>query len=512
MKSKGYSEQHNKTKKIILAMIVLLFTILIFMLILVFSLNNVKENSEITYDNLTTIKQVIEYYQSTYKSEEKSSTEGFYIDVYAKIKCMPYEEDDKSNEEYYTKLLTDCAKMINYKNFIIIDKDNDLIIKVKCRNNEVIDITINDIEDYFTYMDSQISMKKYKKIEEVELQVSSNILNECINNSWDGKINFGSRESIFEEYYIYFEEGLKVRVIDNLVYNIIFTKNYKENVISNLFPGVDLEIVKATLGKPSFEDEENNIVGYKGERLYAFFTNDEISIYRNSSISADDFLKLSDGLQDESMDILDFMNELTYLWPDYSIYDYKSNYVYISYPLKGIEIKLNYDDTNGILVYNNIKSSLSKVGRYLENTNFISRLQVDLVFQTEKERIEKKNNYKDLCLEYSNSLDKEIQEIIGESLNYMILPTKDDNGIIYLIKFISKFGTEPDRELSDTVNSYLWGDSNTFIYSKKGKGIYIYNLLSGRISRIVEGNYEFEIKGYTDGILKYDNSEIEIAL
>ena len=82
-------------------------------------------------------------------------------------------------------------------------------------------------------------------------------------------------------------------------------------------------------------------------------------------------------MKKEKIDLLDFMNELTYIWPDYSKYEYNSTSVWITYPLKGIEITINSGDINGILVYNNNKSSLSKIGRYLEDTNFVGRLQLD---------------------------------------------------------------------------------------------------------------------------------------
>ena len=77
------------------------------------------------------------------------------------------------------------------------------------------------------------------------------------------------------------------------------------------------------------------------------------------------------------------------------------------------------------------------------------------------------------------------------------------------MKFISKFDNTPNRELSDTINSYLWLDNNNFLYSKKGKGMYVYNLETGTVRRILTGTEDYELKGFENGILKYDDTEIE---
>ena len=35
-------------------------------------------------------------------------------------------------------------------------------------------------------------------------------------------------------------------------------------------------------------------------------------------------------------------------------------------------------------MYNSIKSSMSKIQQYLDNTNFVARLQIDSVYEAEK--------------------------------------------------------------------------------------------------------------------------------
>ena len=352
-------------------------------------------------------------------------------------------------------------------------------------------------------------MKKYVEIKTTDFEITSGVIEECIRNNWN-ELNLGRRDSIFNEYYIYFDEGIKVKTINNKIYNVVFDKNYKGNVINSLFPGVELETVKNDLGTPTFEDEELEVFGYKRKDIYIFFSKDEISVYKNTDENADEFFDLADKFINEDLGLLEFMNELTYLWPDYDKYEYSSTSVFISYPLKGIEIKINYDDTNGILVYNNIKSSLSKVQRYLENTNFVARLQIDSVYESEKRRFKNNQRLNERCIEYGQTMEEDKLESIGQSFKYDIYADIDINGNIYSMKFISKDGNNPNRELNDSIDSYLWIDNDTFIYSKKGKGIYTYNLNDGTVRRIIEGTEDYELKNFKNRILNYDDKQILI--
>lgn len=496
-------------KKIVIVLIAIIFIVLVSLLLFKNFLES-NQTPELIYDNLTTIKQVIEYHGSKYISEEESNDNNYSLDVYLEFKVKPYEDDNTSNEEYYNELLEDSAKVLYYKNFRMIDEKNDITVEVICKNGKIDSIIINGIEDYFIYMDSQISMREYKEISKTEITVQSEVLQNCINNSWNTGVYFGERDSIFDEYYIYFDEGLEVRTIDNMIYNVIFTNKYQGNVVNNTYPGMQLENVEDLMGEPTFKDEDLGILGYKGENIYVFFTETEISIYRVTTADTDDFFDLADRYLDEELDFLEFMNELTYLWPDYSEYTYDSESVFIAYPLKGVEIKLNYgDDLNGIYIYNNIKTNLSRVENYFDNTDFVARLQIDSVFEAEKRRVSKNQSLLKLCNEYKESLNEEKRNIIGENSNYDIYPELDNNGLIYEMKFISKFDNTPNRELSDTINSYLWLDNNNFLYSKKGKGMYVYNLETGTVRRILTGTEDYELKGFENGILKYDDTEIE---
>ena len=248
---------------------------------------------------------------------------------------------------------------------------------------------MDGIDDYFTYLESKVSSKKYKKIDEVELELTSDIISNLINNNWESGYDFGERSSIFNNYEIYKTSGLKVRKIQNKVYNVIFTEDYQGTIIENMTPSSSIEQVTAMLGKPTFKSEDDELIGYKTKDYYVFFGNGEVSVYRNYDGSVKEFFDLADKyLADKytDSDLLNFMNDLTYMWKDYTTYQYTDSSVFLSYPLKGIEIKINYDDENGILIYNNVKCEMTTVTNHLENTSYTSKLQIDSVFDAEKRR------------------------------------------------------------------------------------------------------------------------------
>ena len=205
---------HNKNyKKYIIVLCILFFILLIIMSIVLSKLENDNKQVELNYDNLSNVKEVVEYYKSIYISEEESSEANFYLNIFLELSKLPYEKDDTSNEEYYNNLINDIAKVIYYRSFKMFDEKNDITIEVKCKNKKVDKIIINGMEDFFIYNDSQISMKQYKEISNVELEITSEILQNCMDNNWDSEVNFGTRDSIFDEYYIFFDEGIKVKNI-----------------------------------------------------------------------------------------------------------------------------------------------------------------------------------------------------------------------------------------------------------------------------------------------------------
>ena len=66
--------------------------------------------------------------------------------------------------------------------------------------------------------------------------------------------------------------------------------------------------------------------------------------------------------------------------------------MFISYPNRGIDVKLNYEDISGIVLYNNFNENKKIIEKYLKHTELVSRLQIDNVYEAEKRRINKEND------------------------------------------------------------------------------------------------------------------------
>lgn len=150
MEKKKYKKSENKnySKHIIVLGILIFILIIINNILSSIYKKNTEEKPKLSYDNLTTVQEVIEYYESKYISEEESKDTNFKLDIYLNFAKMPYEEDETSNEEYYNKMIEDIAKVIRYGSFRMFDNENDINIEVLCENRKVKNIIINGMEDY----------------------------------------------------------------------------------------------------------------------------------------------------------------------------------------------------------------------------------------------------------------------------------------------------------------------------------------------------------------------------
>ena len=499
------------TRKVFIIIVTILLSI-VCVLMMIQNYLKIKEQrmqNAIVTGNFDSIRDILEYYDCVYIKHKKSQEEGYSVDIYTKFKYDLY-DDDESNEEFYNKVINKIAEFLNYDSFRMIDesKEEKIEIRVICDGKKIKTIIINDIEDYFMYMDSQIDAKKYKKVKETEFVVESPELQSCIDNNWDKSIEFGTKEAIFQNYDVYFDEGIKVRIISDKVYNVIFSTKYEKNVINGLNSSSKRDIIIRELGEPAFKNSDKSIIGYKNEDVYIFFGNDEISVYRNGEENYDNFFELVDEYLDKQYTFVEFMNELTYIWPDYETYEYSQNTVFMTFPTKGIEIKVNYENSSGIIFYNNIGFSQNKLKKYLESTDFISQMKIDSIYTAEVRRVKKTQESIEKCEEYKEEYEAENNRNHGEIYDYYM--DFDSNQYIQAIYFISQSDEYCDNQLIENINNYVWINDTTFIYSKKKRGIYSFDLANGTKSVIVTGKEQFNINSYKNGILSYDETSIDL--
>lgn len=171
---------------------------------------------------------------------------------------------------------------------------------------------------------------------------------------------------------------MQIRTIYKKVFNIIFTSDYNKEVVNNIKTGTDLKEIIRILGTPTFGEENLGLIGYKGEKIYVFFTESKISVYRveDQYEKLDEFIILIEKFEREK-NVKEFVNGITDIWPDYDQYDWDKNYVHLQYTLKGIKIEFNISSNQGITY----------------SSNFTGKIRENLTVQDIQNNIEKLPKY-----------------------------------------------------------------------------------------------------------------------
>ena len=499
-------KKKTNNKKIIILVTVILMLCIIFSLLGVISSVSKKETNNNSSSSVNQLSDIINQLGSKYISECESNEKGYSKDIYLEFKCDLY-ENNESKEKIYINLMR--AIMVNEKiNLRLIDESKDIIIRIIYNSEQnSYYYTINGEENYFKKHDSINSLNFHTEVENTELRVNSKELENIISSNWNSSsVSIDSEMNKFNNYEDYFYNGIKVRNIMSKVYNVVFTEKYHEDVINGIEVGKSLEEVEKILGKPTFKND--NIIGYKNDDLYVFFSKNEISIYRNETYETKEFSKLLSQYLNNEINLKSFMNELTYLWDDYSEYTYSSNNLKIVYPLRGLKIDMSsYDDTLGIVLYENFSWN-EDMEKFVKD-KFITAEKSNLLLLTEENRIYEDSNQR-YCATVNHDNVYGQKEEEEKSKLYMEYYVYNSNEDIKAVRFYSIDGSLPNIELKDDIYSLKWMSDTEIIYSVNKKGIYYYNLNTKHKQELVTGDEEFLIKNYESGTLNYDDKIIEI--
>ena len=493
--------------------VVLIVLVLIIMLLLAFIKTRVKkDNNYSSFYDFKTVKEVFEFLESKYISEKRSSEDNFKRDVYGKIKLLPYEEDGTSNEKYYVNLISLTAKVLEYNNFRIIDKANNIEIKVWCNSNEqqVKTVTINGETDYFNKRDLKTLSNNYISEKNTEFNIQSVELKTLVNNEWlKRKFELSENSIECEGYKQYVNTGINVRNIKDKVYNIEFTTNYKNKVVNDITVGTSLENIINKLGEPTYGSLDIEFIGYKSEDIYVFFAKDKISVYQAIKTDEDstEFSDIIDKFIEEK-NINNLVNSLTDKWNDYDIYEAEDESVILQYSSRGIKIEYSKGDSKVIYLYKNFRGKITKdisMKDVVENATLPKYTEINL-----------ENN-----LLFSEAYNRYSWIFSVDEANYEYTEDKSEFGEVYVSKkyFASAYDHDfiayamesnmPNIEIDKEITDFIWIDDYTLIYSKENEGIYLYNLKDMTKKELFKGNGEFTLKSVENNILKYDDKELK---
>ena len=509
----------NKKIIIIISSVIVILVIVLIILFNIFPKNNVIEeiNKEKkayqAVEDFKTVKEVADYLDCKYIKEEESIEKDFIKDIYINIKYEPF-TDDSSNQGFYNNLISYSANVLDYRSFRIIDQEKDITIQVICNKEtkKIKDIIINGESNYFEKRNSYLELENIKKEVETELNIKSEILNNIIKNNWDSNIaSIGKKDSTFRKYDIYLNKGIEVRNVDGKIFNIIFNKNYKENIINNIKTTSSKEDIIKELGEPTFKSDEQDCIGYKGKEIYLFYNSqNEISIYRvEKEFDSSELITLINKFYEDN-DITNLIKSVKNKYTNYDEYTEYENGANIKYTLNGLQIKFNNTENDGIIYYN----------------NYIGNIYNDLDIEKAKET---KDLPEGLNIKNENLIENYEYQRIGDiertietaslfeynhpglkiSNKFYVIQTQMSDGTTK-IEFVSKDGKEANSELRQNIDTAIWIDDYNFVYGIENSGIYVYNASLKKYVTIVTGKGEFQIKGYEDKVLKYDDKSVII--
>ena len=382
----------EKKKKII--KIVLIVSIVLFLIILIIA-NKVAEKKKIedekenyyankiynSIEDFKKVEEVIIYKKAKYIKEEESNVEGYDVDIYTNLK-YPLYTDTENNRLFYKDMIKKIAYVLQYKNFRVIDEEKNIVIAAICdaSKKSIVKLYVNGEENYWENRELATNLNRINTQEASRnIVIQSEELKNLIANQWKrNKLKIEITKNKIGDYEIFEEQGLQIRTIYKKVFNIIFTSDYNKEVVNNIKTGTDLKEIIRILGTPTFGEENLGLIGYKGEKIYVFFTESKISVYRveDQYEKLDEFIILIEKFEREK-NVKEFVNGITDIWPDYDQYDWDKNYVHLQYTLKGIKIEFNISSNQGITY----------------SSNFTGKIRENLTVQDIQNNIEKLPKY-----------------------------------------------------------------------------------------------------------------------
>lgn len=346
-----------------------------------------------TIESMPNIETLINQMYGKFIKVEDSKDEKYYKDIYVKLSYGLY-ENEVPKKDFYNALIENVAQMMNYENVRIIDEDRKIELKVICdkENQALIGSYINGDTNFYGHYESQKALANYKKTEITKLNIESAEIITLIQNDWNkDKLSIGKQANQVDEYIEYPEYGINIYEIDEKVFNLIFDTRYKQTVVNGIKVGETLENVIKILGAPTFGSLDDEYIGYKGEKVYVFFNNKQISIYPTENKDSDLSQLVAQYESDGSIKKL--VSRATDAWENYEEYYYDEYTVNLTYPLEGIKIQFGITENHGIIIYNNYagkifnnytQEELAKME--IEIPSYIYFVQEDSVNEYEKDR------------------------------------------------------------------------------------------------------------------------------
>lgn len=382
-------KKKDNKNSIILKIIIILFIILIVMIGLLKYFNNTNKNNISSINIMekeNTIKDIIENSGSKHISETRKKT----VKVSVIFKYDLYDEDGKSNQTFFENIIKKIV-MLEQDNFEIEDSIKKILVSVLYnKNTQQYIYTINGISNYFNNTDGDIyvKLKDIKIIERTPqlIVASEELMRLSLYRMEYSDSNLGNGVELKDGYESYKENSIKAKKVGGKINNIIFTEKYEEKIYKDISVGTSLSQIEKILGKSPFGSIRDGYLGYRGEKIYTFFYENEISAHgyvysedKNFNYYLDEYML--------SGDLDTFAKKVRVNWPNCNLYEYDETEkdLHVTYPAYGIEINIKNNNPKGIIIYNNCYISKT-IERYIKE-NKITLKNEDYIYITEQNRV-----------------------------------------------------------------------------------------------------------------------------
>lgn len=370
--------------------IILLFLIIILFCLLCFSfflLHNIKDDSRkavINDERPQSVEEVIIASESEYIEEEENK-------IYVKFAKDLYDDNEKSNEIYFNKIIEELKRFYEKNDFYLIDNSKDINIYVKYQDDSYV-IIINEIENYFKEVDAE----KYLDINNAQLPKRQRIYasNDYLYGLSAAQMStryiskmLGEGKEIENNYLSYHDGAILIRkTATKSVRNIIFTYKYEDDVVKSVNLKTSLREILNLYPDNAFGSLKEEYLGYCTDDYYYFFYDDEISVYAityTPNEKLEEFL--ATYLEDKDLD--KFVNSIksTIRSYDYLEYDPEIGKAHIMFSHLGCEIDIEENNPKGIILYGNYYLTDS-TKEYIQRGLITLKSKENSVEKIEKER------------------------------------------------------------------------------------------------------------------------------
>ena len=385
-----------RSKKVLI--LILMLTLIILVLFTFVSIINIREkkNNENNISNelevisnkkILTIEDVIKKYDSIFLEEKN------YI-IYVEFNKDLYDEDGKSNEEYFEDIIKDLSKVNRLREKTFFIKDEKKLINIFAEYNFQFKkhiITYNNTEDFFKNPNSKNYAKvdKVDIIEKVSLGTESTELDKLIDEGLffkSIKDSIGEGIKLDNGYYSYNDGSILIKREGSRVTSIIFTEKYEKEVFSGIKVGTDLKEVEKKIEYSYKGSAKEGYLMCRTKDVYVFFYKDQIVVYGYFYYRDLDFEKVLENYL-ENGNLQTFVEFVIRKWGKYDIceYDFEAQSAHITYPSRGIEINIENNNSLGIIFYNNYYIS-DKIKEFIKAGKVSLNDKVDYLEYAEKNR------------------------------------------------------------------------------------------------------------------------------